>query len=291
MWSWVKRSVALLMVLVMVGSVMMPVMAAQTEVHKKPIKIVVKKNSKTLTVVQVNDVLITLRSNKDLTKATLEIMDLKTHRTYIYVYKVNKRPDGRYTVEMYGEGKLISKYRTNYNPLDPSVTRKLLTENSRIKGSVGVLSYSYWWDGVKFVKGYGVKYPHPDYAYYQIEPWDNGYVNGNRLIHYHISDYNSQKIAGLPPVVVGAVIGGIVGGYLGEGVGGVVGAIVGGILALWFSSDLSHILLDEHGCIWFWFSKSFSWVAVPVPPYLAWIPNYFRIASYTLWDALRIGNP
>ena len=288
----VKVGLAVLLVLVMLSSVVSPAMAGQPKIQRMQTKIDVKENSKTSTVVQVNDVLITLKSNKGLTKAKLEIKDLKTRKIYVYEYNVNKKPDSRYIVEVYNKGKLVSKYESNYNPLDPTATKKLLLENSKnVRGSIGILSYSYWWDGVKFVKGYGVKYPHPDYTYYQIEPWDDSYINGNKLIHYHISDYNSQKIAGLPPVVVGAVIGGIVGEILGSGIGGVIGAIVGGILALWFGADLSNILLDEHGCIWFWFSKSFSWITVPVPPYVAWIPNYFRVASYTLWDALGIGNP
>ena len=129
---------------------------------------------------QINDVLITLKSNKGLTKAKLEIKDLKTRKIYIYEYKVNKKPDGRYIVEVYSKDKLVNKYESKYNPLDPTATKKLLLENSKnSRGSIGILSYSYWWDGVKFVSGYGVKYPHPDYTYYQMEPWDDCYVTGN----------------------------------------------------------------------------------------------------------------
>lgn len=246
----VRSLISILLALVMLGGVVMPAFAKPTKIQKMQIKIDVKENSKTSTVVQINDVLITLKSNRDLTKAKLKIEDLKTHKVYIYEYKVNKKPDGRYIVEVYSEGKLLNKYESKYNPLDPTATKKLLLENSKnSRRLIRALSYSYWWDGVKFVRGYGVKYPHPDYKYYRIEPWDDCYITGNKLIHYHISDYNSQKIAGLPPIVVGAVIGGIAGEYSGGGVGGIIGTIVGGILALWFGSDLSHILLDEHGCI------------------------------------------
>jgi len=284
-----KKALAVLLVLVMLGSVITPAMA-NTEVTRTHVKLILREKSRTSTVVEVNNVLISLKSNKNLTKANLEIKDLKTGKTYIFEYRVSEN-NGKYTIEVYSKGRLVNKYESKYNPLDSNVTKKLLSENSKRVANIRILSYSYWWDGVKFVKGYGVKYPHPDYAYYRIEPWDDSYITGNKLVHYHISDYNSQKIAGLPPVVAGAVIGGIVGEVLGGGVGGVVGGIVGGVLALWFGADLSNMLLDEHGSIWFWFSKSFSWVTVPVAPYVAWVPNYFRVASYTLWDALGIGNP
>jgi len=165
----VRSLIGVLLVLVMLGSVVSPVLAAQAEIQRMQIKIDVKENSKTSTIVQVNDVLITLKSNKDLTKAKLEIKDLKTSKVYIYEYKVNKKLGGKYVVEVYSKGRLVNKYESKYNPLDPTATKKLLlesTKNSRIR----ILSYSYWWDGVKFVSGYGVKYPHPDYTYYQIEP-------------------------------------------------------------------------------------------------------------------------
>lgn len=74
----------------------------------------------------------------------------------------------------------MNKYDSKYNPLDPEATKKLLSENSKSIAKIWIRSYSYWWDGVRFVAGYGVKYPHPDYEYYWIEPWDNVYIVGNR---------------------------------------------------------------------------------------------------------------
>ncbi len=150
----IRRFVALLLVLVLLSSIADPAMAAQPEIHKK---------SKTLTVVQVNDVLITLRSNKDLTKSA------------------------------------------------------------------------------------------------------------------------SNVIVQLAPVAAGVAIGAYV--------DGVVGAVAGAVLGLVLGGATSYALLDEKGCIWFWCSKIWGWTVIPVYPYIQYLPKYFRIASYTLWDSLGIGNP
>ena len=280
-----RRVVAGLLVLVMLGSAVMPAMASP-EVTRTHVKLILRENSRTSTVVEVNGVLISLKSNENLTKANLEIKDLKTGEKYAFKYKVSEN-NGKYTVEVYSEGKLVNKYKSKYNPLDPTITKKLLTENRKNIASIEILSYSYWWDGVKFVKGFGIKYPHPDYTYYLIEPWDTAYIEGNQLIHYHIADAASQVIAQLAPAAAGAAIGAYV--------GGVVGAAVGTVLGLVLSGGTSYVLLDENGCIWFWYAKEWAEVPIPspTPPHVSIqrLPMYFRVASYTLWDLLGVGNP
>jgi len=67
--------------------------------------------------------------------------------------------------------------------------------------------------------------------------------------------------------------------------------VAGAALGLVLGGATSAVLLDECGCIWFWDAKSWAYIPIPVPPYLEQVPMYFRIASYTLWDALGIGTP
>jgi len=279
-----RKVLAGLLVLVLLGSAVVPVMAvmANTKVTRTNVKLILREKSRTSTILEVNGVLISLKSNKNLTKANLEIKELKTGRTYTFEYIVSKN-NGKYTVEVYSKGKIVNKYDSKYNPLDSNVTKNLLSENSKKIAKNGLLSYSYWWDGVKFVRGYGVKYPHPDYEYYQIEAWETAYIGGNQLIHYHISDAASQVIAQLAPAAAGAAIGAYV--------GGVVGAVAGAVLGVILSGSTSYVLLDEKGSIWFWYAKKWGWTIVPVPPYIQHLPMYFRIAAYTLWDSLGIGNP
>ncbi|MFZ3384810.1 MAG: hypothetical protein WA144_12880, partial [Candidatus Methanoperedens sp.] len=90
-------------------------------------------------------------------------------------------------------------------------------------------------------------------------------------------------IAQLGPVAAGAAIGAYV--------GGVVGAIAGAVLGLILGGASSYVLLDERDSIWFWDSKEWGWTVIPVPPFLEYIPKYLRIAAYTLWNGLGIGNP
>ena len=74
----------------------------------------------------------------------MEIKDLKTHKVYLYEYRVEKGLGENYIVEVYSKGKLVSKYESKYNPLDPSATKKILAENSKNSGGlIGILAYSY----------------------------------------------------------------------------------------------------------------------------------------------------
>jgi hypothetical protein len=72
----------------------------------------------------------------------------------------------------------------------------------------------------------------------------------------------------LSPVAAGAAIGAYV--------GGVVGAIAGAVLGLILGNVSSSILLDERDSIWYWDSKVWGWTIIPVPPFLEYIPKYFR---------------
>ena len=72
---------------------------------------------------------------------------------------------------------------------------------------------------------------------------------------------------------------------------GLYGAIAGAALGLFLGGSTSYVLLDEEGCIWYWYSENWDFIIIPVPPFIYYLPEYFRISAYTLWDGLDIGNP
>jgi len=248
-------------------------------------KIDVKENTKTSQIVQVDDILISLKANPEHTEAVMEIEDIKTKEKKTIFYKISTKAD-KFTTEIYSEGELVNTFVTDYDPLEPGITSDVLKNNSKKikdRSQVTTLATSYNWDGVPFVKGSGIKYPHPDYnSYPGWEVWDTWYISGDQLIHYHIADWVSKPIAEFSPAVAGAIIGGF---------GGIHTAIAGAVLGLFLGSATSHALLDEEGCIWYWHSESWDFIIIPVPPFVHYLPEYFRISAYTLWDGLDIGNP
>jgi hypothetical protein len=249
-------------------------------------KIELVENTKTSSIVRVGDVLITLKSNPEHTEAVLEIEDLITKEKETIYYKVSES-SGIYTTEMYFKEELVNTYVTDYDPLEPGITGKVLSNTYKdTKKPITADSKAsyYYWDSVYFASGYGIKYPHPDYQAYGAQPWDSFYISGNQLNHRHMSESESAVTAQLAPVAAGAAIG--------SKIGGTVGAVTGAALGLILGSGSCAVLLDENDCIWFWDSKSWAIIPNPVPPFLPYnLPMYFRIGPYTLWDALGIGNP
>ncbi|MEM3896268.1 MAG: hypothetical protein QW763_03265 [Archaeoglobaceae archaeon] len=277
-----KKIISLFLVLVMLGSLATPVMAnPEARVKEVNVDLQVLENTETSTILIVNGLLISLNTDEKMEKGVLEIKNLSTGETEKLEFKV-KQKEGSYEVQFFSNGKPIGKFETKYNPLDRKETRKSLEKGSKENYVIQSTTY-YWWDNVRFIKGYWVRYPHPDYSYYGIQPWDDRRIDGNRLIHYHINRDYSSVLAQLAPVTIGAAIG----AYAGN----VPGAVIGAVFGLVLSGSTSYILLDENGCIWFWQAKEWGVVWLPLPPYVQYMPKYFRIASYTLWDALGMGNP
>jgi len=287
---------ALFMIMLLLSMAFMPAISASKPMEvsdeKKgqvvkidsPKKVEIIENTNTSTIVQVGDILITSQSDQKHTEAVLDIENLKTQEKKTLNYKISKDAD-TFTTEVYYEGKLANTFTTDYDPLEPHKTADVLEVKST---GESIIPYSaetsnYWWDNVNFTQGYGIKYQHPDYSYYGIEPWDECSLSGDELTHYHIADYTSKTIAELGPIAAGAAIG----AYLGNVAGAAAGAVLGSVL----SGHTSNALQDECGCIWFWYADDWDKIFVPVPPYLIRLPEYFRIAEYTLWDAEDIGNP
>jgi hypothetical protein len=289
---------ALLATMMLISMVFVPAVSAQAEsnglsTYSDESRVIIEntpdieviENTGTSNIIQIGDIVISLKSNSQHTEAVMEIRDLISNECTTINYEV-LNVSGKFTTNVYYEGELYNTYVTNYDPLEPGVTKELLDNNAKsvLDGvQVTTRSTSYLWDGVHFVKGSGVKYPHPDYNAYNGEVWENFYIAGNELKHHHMSDTRSNTIANLAPVAAGAAIG----AYLGQAPGAVVGAVLGLILG----GASCSVLLDEEGCIWYWDSYGWNQIIIPVSPYVMYLPEYFRISVYTLWDGASIGNP
>lgn len=245
----------------------------------------------TSNIVQIGDTLITFESNPEHTEAKMQIENLTTDEVANISYKVSEI-DGKFKTDVYQEGELVNTVTSVYNPIVPGSMKEIFdgsSANSSAKQDAEIInaitSTKYTWDGVHFVKGSGIKYPHPDYDSYTGEIFDTWYISGTKLKHYHIEDSYSDAIADCAPAVAGAAIGLIVGGGIGAVVGAGLGALLGG--------PTSSILLDEEGCIWGWSAHNWGWrLGLPLnPTTLTYVPDYYRVASYTLWNFISLSNP
>lgn len=177
---------------------------------------------------------------------------------------------------------------TPINMIAPGLrTKQLISKPVINKESITITAYTkqqhYWWDGVYFVKGYMIKYPHPDYEHYGIEPWDSVKISGRRLIHYHFSQRSSQVLAYAAPVVFAAAIG--------AKIGGPWGSAALAFIALLVEAYMGSTLLDEYGCIWVWQSYEFQWKFVGPPYMVTRVPKYFRVADHTLINDMGLSDP
>ena len=287
------QALSLLLVMALIGAIFVPVVSAEersvdltskvTIVDSPKIKLI--ENSRTSAIAQVGDVLITLKSNPEHSESTMVIEDLKTKEKQILDFKTTY-DSGKYTTEVYIDGKETQTFVTEYDPFEPGITGQLIADkgtSEKTDSDAFTRASHYYWDDVYFATGYGIKYPHPDYQAYGAQAWDSFYISGDQLYHRHMSDSESQVTAQMAPILAGTAIG----LYLGSGVGAIIGTALGIIL----SGSTSAVLLDEEGCIWFWESKEWGLTIIPVPPYIQNVPKYFRIASYTLWDGINLGNP
>ncbi len=294
------RAFSALFAVLLVSMMMAPAVAAQSQtkgvtsdnavgqvVKMDPLDIEVIENTRTSAIVRVDNVLLTLKSNSEHTDAVLEIEDLTTKEKETINYKISKKA-GQYITEVYYKGELVNTAVTDYDPLEPGVTGEVLsrtTEETETSMDLAPTRASYYyWDGVYFASGYGIKYPHPDYPSYGAQPWDSFYINGNQLYHRHMSKAESATTIQLAPFLIGGVIGLRIGGGVGGLIGGALGIVLGGASTA--------VLLDENDCIWFWDAKDWQFILIPtLPPTFANVPKYLRIGPHTLWDALGIGSP
>lgn len=278
--------------ILLVSLAFVPAVMAQTDVSKKDVVIeespglnVIKADSTSFKA-QVGDVLITYESDPKYTEANMEIKNLTTDTVSNFNYKVSTI-NGKFKTDVYKEGKLVNSITSKYNLIEPGTTSKILKDSAAQNNAVLASQTKYTWDGVTFIKGSGIKYPHPDYNTYKAYNYQTFYITGNKLIHYHLSSSWSNAVAGVAPAVAGALMGARWGGAYGAAAGALLGELLGG--------STGSALLDEQGCVWYWYSKSFATLyIVQIAPFgvdKVYAPYYLRVSTYTLWNLLGISNP
>ena len=168
----------------------------------------------------------------------------------------------------------------------------------------------YWWDGVLFAQGDGYNYPHPERSAYGISSSIDWVYSGNQLYHYQMDNTLSETIAYGTSEAFGEFVGTLIAtGGLGDPAGDIIGAMVAILVSGFIYDWESSWLLDEAGCIWWWFSESFTnWVdsnewtllfEFALDP--AWAAadllsvfysmGYIRAGSVTFYDGIGAGNP
>jgi hypothetical protein len=237
---------------------------------------------------QVGDTLISYESNSNYTEANMEIKNLTTSEISNFDYKVSI-DNGKFKTYLYKDKKLVDSATLTYNILRPGSTKEMLMSSTSQANVVSSSSKTkYKWDGVTFIKGSGIKYKHPDYNTYGVYNYQSFTIKGNSLIHYHIKATTSSAIAAGPGAVAGAAMGAKIGGAYGAGAGALLGLAMG--------ASSGSALLDEQGCIWYWYSQKFATIhIVELVPYISvtkiYAPYYLRVSTYTLWNYLGISNP
>ncbi|ASJ06360.1 glycine zipper family protein [Thermococcus pacificus] len=234
------------------------------------------------------DLLVDYRTNG--IEAKIIITNTTTGEIIDVVHLTSTKINDSYILTMEDTSGTTYSIRTPINMIDPGLkTKQLISKPGINKESSNIMTLTtqqhYWWDGVYFVKGYMIRYPHPDYEYYGIEPWDTASIKGNKLTHLHFSWAKSKFLLDAGPTALGAAIG----AYFANVPGAVIGAITGLAAGITFGN----YLLDEHGCLWVWFAWKWEYHWRWIPPGYEYGPvlKYLRIASYTLKNDYHLSNP
>lgn len=288
--------------ILLVGTLLVPVVSGKADglssissenvgekiIDNSPEFKVIKKTD-TSNIVQIGDVLITYESDSKYTQANLEINNLKTKEVSHINYKISKK-DGKFKTDIYQEGKFAGTVTLDYNLAEPGTARSMIDESSNTAGVNAVGSSTkttlYTWDGIKFIKGSGIKYPHPDYKTYGKYDYDNFDLIGSNLTHSHASKDISGYIVSLPGGVIGAAIAAR---YV-----NIPAAVAAYLIGSLLSAANTTLLLDEYSCLWVWISTSKDTILLPVAPIVltpVYAPKYVRIGPYTLWNKLGISDP
>ena len=291
-----KPLLAVLLGLLMVGVTAGSAAAMSSSAHNPHAKVVVMKELPTKLLVDTPtrqvfifvDILIDYRTNGN--KATILIKNTSTDKIVDVVYIASTKIDNSYILTVRDSSGANYSIRTPINMIAPGLrTKQLISKPLINKEPSSTIEYNtqqhYWWDGVYFVKGYMIRYPHPDYEYYGIEPWDTVSIKGNNLTHLHFSNAKSEFILQVGPTALGAAIG----AYFAN----VPGAIVGAIVGLAGGIIFGYYLLDEYGCLWIWFAWKWEYHWRWIPPGYVYEPvlKYLRVASYTLKNDYHLPNP
>lgn len=290
-----KPLFAVLLGLLMVGVTAGSAAATSTPLKDSHARVVVMKNFKTKLLVDTptrqvfifGDILVDYKTNGSAAK--ILITNTTSGKIVDVLHITSTRTGDSYLLTVRDCYGVTYSTKTHVNMIASGLRAKqLLSKPMKAKEPyipLGTKQQHYWWDGVYFVKGYMVKYPHPDYEHYEIEPWDTVSIKGNKLTHLHFSGAKSKFLIDVGPTALGAAIG----AYFGNVPGAVIGAIAGLAMGITFGN----YLLDEYGCLWVWFAWKWEYHWRWVPPGYKYEPvlKYFRVASYTLKNDYHLSNP
>jgi len=245
------------------------------------------ESKNTSAIVQVGNVLLTFKSNNEYTEAEMNITDLTIDETTIINYVVEE-VNGEFKTSIGANGK-SEIIVMDYNPIEPGAFTKASDSYNQADATNNIAALTsttkYVWDGVTFVKGSGIKYPHPDYDWYDYkgEVWESWKITGTKLNHYHVSRGTSATLLPLPAVLIGGTLGALAGGG--------AGAVTGAALVQILGGSTVAILVDEENCFWVWWAKDWGFYLVPAAPVVTYVPKYFRIGPCTLWNKISMTNP
>lgn len=165
----------------------------------------------------------------------------------------------------------------------------------------GLESTTFYWDSVRFVKGFPYLYGHPDRNYYQIYSQLDWLKYGYRLLHYQFGSNFVGTLGTLGPTLVGLIIGAAIGSIV-PGPGTLIGAIVGAVLGTILTYIGYVVWVDEAGATWWWVNKSLLTALANIPWWLWWCgpcltaivwdnTDYVRVGSTTFLNYLGISDP
>jgi len=207
-------------------------------------------------------------------KLTLTMCIIEPHGHLLVVYEmarqratlefmVEEKEEG-YDTTIFLNGELVHQDILDGNLLEPiSLASPLEVKQTASEKDMSPLSpqYTYrWWDGVKQVTGpsWQIKYHHPARDYYQIAPWEDWSKRGYQTFHNQINDWQSGVLSTAGWAGVAAAIGALIGEMWGGPAGAAGGAFIGAIIGVYLEAFTGHVLLDEDGCIWWWWGIEFN---------------------------------
>ena len=144
-----------------------------------------------------------------------------------------------------------------------------------------VKAAGFTWDGLTYVEGQYIKYPHPDRNVYYISPFHSWSMNGWKLTHHQVEQAESQLIVRTAPVLC-AAFGAVLGAAVGGGYGAAFFTVIGLALGLYITYVADSLFLDEYNCIWWWTSIKF------MDQLSAWAPTIAYYSTRSQVIAIQI---
>ena len=139
----------------------------------------------------------------------------------------------------------------------------------------------YPWDGLNFISGPGITYPHDDRGAYYIVPSGSWCMEGNQLEHFQMDEADSYGLTNVSPYLVDVGIGDQIAAFIATQVElgpleiAALAVLIGSVFDFMVNSFDTSYICDEAGCVWFWlYNPFYSWL----------ISNAANLASEAVYD-------